>query len=215
MKLLLLWVLLILSGCASTIQSGIHKVVEWDKQHSLEQADDTYALASRISTTWHLDLSGLDLPAVPDICSLLNQADLSKITSLDLSNNRISSPQWLDCLPNLKDLDLSNNDIDSLVWFPLMANLERLNLARNNLKDLSGVELLVGVIELQLWENYLENLEWLQYLKDLQKLWLERNKLKDLDLLQYLDKLKEVNVTYNEFKQWAQDLLDKIPGLSL
>jgi len=212
--IILLCSVLLLAGCTSSIQNGLNVAIEGDKKHSLEKVDDTYLIASRISDRGRLDLSGLELPAIPDICSLLNQQDLSKIIAVDLSNNRIQSVEWLDCLPNLKDLNLSDNDIDSLVWFPLMTNLQRLNLARNNLKDLTGIELLVGIVELQLGDNFLENLEWIQYLKDLQKLWVELNKLKDLDLLQYLDKLQAVNAQFNKLKDWAQNLLDKIPDLN-
>lgn len=212
---LFLWCIgiLLLSGC--NIQKWIDATVEWDRRHSLEQANDTFDIASKIDAKGHLDLSWLDLPQIPDVCRLLNPTDLRKVQSLDLSDNRISSISGLDCLPNLIELDLSNNNIDSLIGFPLMANLKKLNLARNKLKDLEGIELLVWIIELQLGENFLEDIEWLQYLKDLQKLWLELNKLKDLDVLQYLDELKEVSARYNELKGNIQEMLDQIPDIDL
>lgn len=208
-------VLFFLSGCGTRLERSINSVVEWDKKHALSQADDTFDIASRVDRSWKLDLSNMGLPAVPDICRLLNLQDLQKITTIDLSDNYIQEVNGLNCLPNLRELDLSGNDIDSLVWFPIMANLKKLNLARNALKDLKGIELLVWIIELQLWENFLEDLEWLQYLKDLQKLWVELNKLKDLDVLQYIDTLKEVNAKYNELKGDIQEMLDKIPDIEV
>lgn len=205
--------LVTLTGCS--MEWWIKAIIEGDQKHAQQQALTANDIQSRLSPSGHLDLSNLNLWKIPDICSLLNQLDLSRIVSLDLSNNNIQQVSGLDCLPSLADLNLSNNQIDSLLGFPLMENLERLDLARNKLKDLQGIELLTWIIELQLGENFLENLTGLEKLKDLQKIWLELNKLKDLDVLQYLDKLKEVDAKYNELKSDAQDLLDKIPGLNL
>ncbi len=202
---------LFLSGCS--LQSWLEKVVEWDKKHAGVVTLGAEDIKSRISSSGNLDLSNLNLPAVPDICALLDAVDLRGIVSLDLSNNQIQNVAGLDCLPSLKDLNLSNNQIDSFVGFPLMENLEKLNIAKNQLTDLSGIEVLKWIIELQLGENYLEDLVGIENLANLEKLGVEFNKLKNIDVLQYLDQLKEVNAKYNEIKGKIDELREKIPNL--
>ncbi len=214
-KLIISWLIVCILTWCSSQSKLIDAIVEGDRQHSQKDSPlSALDVQQRISTSGHLDLSNLDLWNIPDICKLLRSVDLSRIVSLDLSNNNIQEVSWLSCLPSLKELNLSDNQIDSLVWFPLMKNLEKLDLARNKLKDLSWIDILKGIIELQLWENFLEDLTWIDQLQQLKKLWVELNKIKDIDVLQYLDQLKEVNAKYNNIKDTAQEWAEKIPGIS-
>ncbi len=208
---------LLLVWCSQNGVEGIFKdIKEGDQKH--QNASWTDWLTSDYITSLidgqSLDLSGLGIWSIQEICDLLSWIDLWGIKTLDLSDNKITSGEWLDCFPSLEDLNLSWNQIDSFIGFPLMENIEKLNMARNKLKDLEWIEFLNGVIELQLGENYLESLIGLENLEGLEKLSVEFNKLKDLDLLKQLDKLKDVNAQYNDIKGSIQELLNKIPNFS-
>lgn len=183
-----------------------------------------------------LDLSGLDLSKIPDLCSLLPVEIQSQLSQLDLSNNKIQSVnQDLSCLQNLKWLDLSFNQITELVWLWNLPSLLDLRLAKNSierleseffkqfpalqglklwynkLKDVSALQQLKWLISLELQHNELASLLWLENLDKLERVKFEFNKLKE-EQLKYLDKLKyikEVSWWYNYFKEEILNNLKK------
>lgn len=122
----------------------------------------------------NLNLSG-ELVNDPE-CSLGLRL-LSRLETLDLSDNSLKDASFLKELTNLKVLDLSNNlftDISSVVD---NEHLKTLNLSNNKIKDITQLQFLYEIIELDLSNNIIEDIAPLSNCYSLTKLNLNNNKL--------------------------------------
>lgn len=152
--------------------------------------------------------------------------DLSRIVTLNLSNNRIKSVTVFsmdDCFLNLKWLDLSNNKFTE---FPAIKcpKLEYLNISGNKLekvneawtghenlrvvsavdnrfKNLAPFKIMPKLEELYLAQNMLTTLSGWESLPALKKLHLRRNKINKIDEegLPELPELRVINLRHNSF----------------
>ena len=105
----------------------------------------------------------------------LGQADMEKVTVIDVREKKIT-------------------DVGTLVSFTL---LEELDLGANQLTDISGLKVLTRLKMLNLGGNQLSNLNGLEALVNLEELHLNSNQLTDITVLEGLDKLVLVNLHYN------------------
>ena len=105
----------------------------------------------------------------------LTQADLKKVTELELDRKQLTSVKGLEKLTQLESLHLSHN----------------------KLTDVKGLENLTQLKELPLDDNQLTSVKGLENLTQLEGLWLPRNQLKDVKGLKKLTRLTELDLIDN------------------
>ena len=105
----------------------------------------------------------------------LTQADLKKVTELELDRKQLTSVKGLEKL----------------------TQLESLHLPHNKLTDVKGLENLTQLKELPLDDNQLTDVKGLENLTQLEGLWLPRNQLTDVKGLKKLTRLTELDLIDN------------------
>ena len=105
----------------------------------------------------------------------LTQADLKKVTELELDRKQLTSVKGLEKL----------------------TQLESLHLPHNKLTDVKGLENLTQLKELPLDDNQLTSVKSLEKLTQLEGLWLPRNQLTDVKGLKKLTRLTELDLIDN------------------
>ena len=119
----------------------------------------------------------------------LTQADLEKVTELELDRKQLTSVKGLEKL----------------------TQLESLHLPHNKLTDVKGLENLTQLKELPLDDNQLTDVKGLENLTQLEGLWLPRNQLTDVKGLEKLTRLTELDLIDNPDLTKAQiDELKKV-----
>ena len=112
----------------------------------------------------------------------LIQADLEKVTELELDRKQLTSVKSLEKLTQLESLHLSHN----------------------KLTDVKGLENLMQLKELPLDDNQLTDVKGLENLTQLEGLWLPRNQLTDVKGLKKLTRLTELDLIDNPALTRAQ-----------
>ena len=110
-------------------------------------------------------------------------AELSNLTSLNLSQNNISDLSPLAELSNLTWLDVGGNNLSNLSPVAELINLTALRLWRNNIVDVSPVADLIDLTELNLSHNNIKNVSPVAGLTDLTRLSLAGNSISDISPL--------------------------------
>ena len=105
----------------------------------------------------------------------LTQAELKKVTELELDRKQLTSVKGLEKLTQLESLHLSHN----------------------KLTDVKGLENLMQLKELPLDDNQLTDVKGLENLTQLEGLWLPRNQLTDVKGLEKLTRLTELDLIDN------------------
>jgi len=101
----------------------------------------------------------------------LTNADLKKVTRLNLSENRLTElPKSLELLTQLKRLGLSFNQLTSVEGLEKLTQLTRLDLSANQLTSVKGLEKLTQLTWLDLHYNQLTDVKGLEKLTQLKKL---------------------------------------------
>ena len=101
----------------------------------------------------------------------LTNADLKKVTRLNLSENRLTElPKGLELLTQLKRLGLSFNQLTSVEGLEKLTQLTRLDLSANQLTSVKGLEKLTQLTWLDLHYNQLTDVKGLEKLTQLKKL---------------------------------------------
>jgi adenylate cyclase len=141
----------------------------------------------------------------------------SRLTMLDISNNRLQSLDHadLDKLHSLQGLRLSNNRLTQLPsYFGKYAHLRSLNLSSNSLSEfpdfLCNVRTLV---DLDISFNSISHLPKIGQLTDLERLWATNNRLSGSfpPSLSNLVKLREIDVRFNALD--SMDVMSELPQL--
>lgn len=146
---------------------------------------------------WVPELKTLNLDGCWKIRRLSILSDSKKLTSLNLSNRRIDSLNWIGLLTNLENLNLSKCELrqnEEFNQLNKLTKLKKLNLSKTNFNDIFHLTPLVEIKELDLsFSKINSNLEELKSLKLLKKLDLAGLKVDDLTFfdqlinLEYLD----------------------------
>ena len=118
-------------------------------------------------------------------CDAANQ-ELSSLTELDLSLERISDIKPLQSLTNLTELGLDNNQISDIKPLQSLTKLTSLNLAGNPISDIKPLQSLTNLTVLQLPGNKISDIKPLQSLTKLTSLYLNDNQITDIKPLQSL-----------------------------
>ncbi|KAK7112824.1 hypothetical protein V1264_012212 [Littorina saxatilis] len=138
-----------------------------------------------------------------------------QLTSLDLSNNRITNLSALGYLPNLEELFVSGNRLHKLADLHKCTKLQEVDLSRNLITDLSGISGLPALQILDVSENQLKSLSSMRKLKSLEDLNVSCNKISQLSGWgSILPKLQILNICDNMIAAWKQlCLLKEVPDL--
>ena len=128
----------------------------------------------------------------------LTKADYKKVTRLSLLGNQLTEvPKGLENLTQLTNLELTFNKLTSVKGLETLTQLESLHLPHNKLTDVKGLENLTQLKELPLDDNQLTDVKGLEKLTQLEGLWLPRNQLTDVKGLEKLTRLTELDLIDN------------------
>jgi len=140
---------------------------------------------------------GLNLYAC-NIADLSFLTPLTRLTRLQLGNNKISDVSFLQGLTALTHLRLSSNQLTDVSPLQGLSALKGLGLSSNQLTDISPLKGLTALTELNLHSNQLTNISPLKGLTALTELNLYSNQLTDISPLQGLTALTGLNLNSNQ-----------------
>jgi Leucine-rich repeat (LRR) protein len=164
------------------------------------------ANATQLNGIQMLDLSGLELRAIPPEISAL-----TRLRQLNLSNNQISSiPDSLSKLSRLKKLDLGGNEISSIPdSLSKLSRLKKLDLAENQIIIIpDSLSKLSQLQKLYLDDNQISSIpDSLGSLPQLQELYLENNQISSIpDSLGSLSQLNCLDFQGNQISSIPDSL---------
>jgi Leucine-rich repeat (LRR) protein len=139
-----------------------------------------------------LSITELDLSdkQISDISYLSSFTNLTNLTKLNLSRNKIVDLSPLATLTNLTHLNLSDNDIaDSLKFISHLKNLKTLRASYSGISDIFPLATLVNLTELHLYCNLIVDIEPLKHLRNLTRVDLGKNNI-DTTLLHSFKQIK-------------------------
>jgi small GTP-binding protein len=128
---------------------------------------------------------------------------LEYLTSLDLSNNRISDYSFLKELKSLTSLYLSNNQISDYSFLKELIFLTTLNLSNNQINDYSFLKELKSLTSLVLKNNQISDASFLKELKSLTSLDLSNNQISDYSFLKELKSLNMLYLSDNQINDYS------------
>jgi len=134
----------------------------------------------------------------PDIKSLKGIGNLTGLTSLSLSNNKLTNLSGLEESTKLEDLDANDNKLVSIKAIKNLTSLERLELSGNKLTTLSGITKLTNLKVLFIEVNQLTSLSGIENLIKLESLDVYGNKLKNLSGIEGLTNLRDLSAGKNK-----------------
>ena len=105
----------------------------------------------------------------------LTQADLEKVTKLNLGGNKLTDVKGLEKLTKLKELYLAKNQLTNVKGLEKLWQLTRLHLHSNQLTDVKGLEKLTQLTHLNLTSNKLTSVKGLEKFTQLKFLILDGN----------------------------------------
>ena len=216
---------------------GICALIEWERvedEHGewhvrREGPQDLYVFVGKVS----LDLSGL---GITDISQVKGLDTIERIDELDLSNNRITSLDWLARMPwaladngiteplhydgddyaprdpkdTIKVLNLSNNEITEFPEVPILG-LHTLVLGHNKISTIEAKQLdnLQHLQILDISSNDIQDISFLTHLPNLKKVGLRNNRIKSIPDLHRLEEITYLNLNGNQIH--AESDLDNLP----
>jgi internalin A len=162
-------------------------------------------LAAKYSNASSLDLSSLNLTAIPEtVCQLVNLKELSLI-----NNSIVAIPEALGQLANLQHLLLFHNEIKAMQTVCQLSNLRTLDLSDNQIKDIpETVHQLSKLQALHLSMNRITVIpEALCQLANLQSLQLNSNHIAAIpETLSQLANLRELHLSNNQIRAIPESL---------
>jgi len=139
-----------------------------------------------------------DLDLYDNLISHLRGLDeLTGLTSLDLSFNKIRHIKNIGHLKALKELFLVANKIGTVENLDGLENLTSLELGSNRIREIQGLESLTGLEELWLAKNKITSLAGLGGLPNLRLLSIQSNRIRDLSPLAEVSSLEELYISHN------------------
>lgn len=168
-----------------------------------------------MSLTGELDLTGLTrLESIiidnNKITSIKGLSTLSRLQSLHASSSGLSGPLDLSGLKNLDQAWLGYNQITEIKGLETLNSLSTLNLSRNQLTRLEGLDGLASLDFLVLRQNQLTDIGDLSRLTEVWTLDVAQNKLTSLGDLSQLKGLSSLNFGGNPLTDFS--FLQKLPS---
>lgn len=123
--------------------------------------------------------------------------DLTKLTTLDLSFNKIKHIKKVNHLINLTDIYFVQNKIVTIENLEGLTKLRNLELAANRIRDIQNLDTLVGLEELWLGKNKITQMMGLDGLTNLKILSIQSNRIREISGLDSLSNLEELYISHN------------------
>jgi len=133
------------------------------------------------------------------------------LTDLDLYDNLIAHIRGLEDLTHLTNLDLSFNKLKHIKKISHLVNLTDLYFVQNKISTIEGLEGLTKLRNLELAANRIREIRNLEGLTSLEELWLGKNKITSISGLDELQNLKILSIQSNRIRQISG--LDNLPNL--
>ncbi|KAI9820111.1 MAG: hypothetical protein M1832_003818 [Thelocarpon impressellum] len=139
-----------------------------------------------------------DLDLYDNLISHIKGLDsLTKLTSLDLSFNKIKAIEHVDHLKELKDIYFVQNRISKIEGLDGLVRLRNLELAANRIREIENLETLKGLEELWLGKNKITEIKNVAPLANLKILSIQSNRLTKIQGLEDLASLEELYLSHN------------------
>ncbi|KAI2614888.1 protein phosphatases PP1 regulatory subunit sds22 [Hypoxylon sp. NC1633] len=139
--------------------------------------------------------------------------DLVKLTTLDLSFNKIKHIKHIDHLTELTDLFFVSNKISSIDGLSTLTKLRQLELGSNRIREIKNLDSLKNLEDLWLAKNKITELSGLTGLPKLRLLSIQSNRIKDLSPLREVPTLEELYISHNALE--SLEGLDGNPNLTI
>lgn len=123
--------------------------------------------------------------------------EMKKLTSLDLSFNKIKHIKNVNHLRTLKELYFVQNRISKIENLEGLSNITMIELAANRIREIENLDPLTSLQELWLGKNKITEIRNLSTLTNLRVLDLKSNRLTHLSGLDALTNLEELYVSHN------------------
>ncbi|KAI1136065.1 protein phosphatases PP1 regulatory subunit sds22 [Hypoxylon sp. FL0543] len=123
--------------------------------------------------------------------------ELTKLTTLDLSFNKIKHIKHIEHLTELTDLFFVSNKISTIDGLSTLTKLRQLELGSNRIREIKNLDSLKNLEELWLAKNKITELKGLAGLPKLRLLSIQSNRIKDLSPLRDVPQLEELYISHN------------------
>ncbi|QUC23699.1 uncharacterized protein UV8b_07940 [Ustilaginoidea virens] len=158
------------------------------RQNSIQEIEGLAPLADTLK----------DIDLYDNLISHMRGLDeLRKLTSLDLSFNKIKHIKNISHLTQLKDLFLVANKISNIEGLDSLDKLTSLELGSNRIRELKNLDKLKSLEELWVAKNKITNLTGLGGLPNLRLLSIQSNRIVDLSPLKEVRGLEELYISHN------------------
>ena len=130
------------------------------------------------------------------------------ITSVQLSDNSISSIEPLRSLTSLTELNLYGNDISEVSALSSLSRLKILGLGDNNIEDVTPLSSLSSLEELNLSHNRISDASSLGSLKTIKYLWIAGNNLTNAEVVNDFPQLLGADLSENDITNVSRIAVD-------
>ncbi|WP_394916241.1 leucine-rich repeat domain-containing protein [uncultured Robinsoniella sp.] len=154
------------------------------------------------------NLKQLDV-AVNEITSLSGIENL-KLTSLDISHNKLKSLKWIEKLTNLKSLNINDNHLTSIKELKSLVNLEALNIDSNRIRNVEEIGRLTQLQFFYASNNRIKKIPDLNMFPNLLEVELKYNRLSERELNKKLSPRFTVGTTWFKSQVKLQNLVKTI-----
>ncbi|CAL5997773.1 Conserved_hypothetical protein [Hexamita inflata] len=176
--------------CSSEIKSlsGLENMNQLERltlrQCSLFQIQDQLKVTKKLQNLRYLDIAQNDISTSEGICN-------EKLTSLNVSQNKLKSLNGFGDLTNLSSLDVSGNQLESVEELTYLTNLKELNISFNAIKSIQTLHRLVKLAYFNLICNKVLDIEICLRMNDLIDLRTKNNIIQNSYVLQEHTNFKE------------------------
>ncbi|KAI1448575.1 protein phosphatases PP1 regulatory subunit sds22 [Annulohypoxylon stygium] len=155
-----------------------------------------------------------DLDLYDNLISHIRGLDnLTKLSILDLSFNKIKHIKHIEHLTELTDLFFVSNKISTIDGLSTLTKLRQLELGSNRIREIKNLDALKNLEELWLAKNKITELKGLGGLPKLRLLSIQSNRITDLSPLREVPQLEELYISHNALESLAG--LDGNPNLTI
>ncbi|CAL6006017.1 Conserved_hypothetical protein [Hexamita inflata] len=144
--------------CSSEIKSlsGLENMNQLEqltlRQCSLFRIQDQLKVTKKLQNLWYMDIAQNDISTSESIRN-------EKLTSLNVSQNKLKSLNGFGNLTNLSSLDVSGNQLESVEELASLINLKELNISFNAIKSIQALHRLVKLVSFNLISNKVLDIE--------------------------------------------------------
>jgi len=156
------------------------------------EAEDCLTAGVKLSKITQLELNNEKITDITPLSRLTN------LTELRLNNNEITDITPLSQLTNLTELQLNDNEITDIISLSRLTNLTTLYLGDNEITEITPLSRLTNLASLYLGDNEITDITPLSRLTNLTYLFLENNEITDVTTLSQLTNLTALFLKNNK-----------------